>query len=208
MVIERKQVRGEELVANVMKATLAEVARVGLEHLSIEGVAARANVNKTTIYRRWPTPHALARAALVCAAESSSDPPDTGTLRGDLRAFAREFRRIASMPDMQTIMRMRWAGDAKGPMATLMRGIQEKKHAQWKLMLRRAVDRRELPEGIDLDLVHEIVVGAFLFLVLLGPRRSDATRLDRAIEMILDGVARVGAETELPDAPPVGPQIL
>jgi AcrR family transcriptional regulator len=190
---ERKQVRGEVLVANVMKATLAEVARVGVEHLSIEGVAVRANVNKTTIYRRWPTPKVLARAALACAAETSDHPPDTGTLRGDLRAFARAFRRIASTHDMKTILRMRWGGAAKGPMATLMRGIQEKKHAGWKLVLRRGVERGELPEGIDLDLVHEVVMGALCYLVVFGPTRSDAARLGRAIDMILDGITRADA---------------
>jgi AcrR family transcriptional regulator len=189
----RKQVRGEELVAKVMKATLAEVARAGLEHLSIEEVAARANVNKTSIYRRWPTPKALAHAALLCAAETSEGPPNTGTLRGDLRAFAREFRRIASMPDMKTIIRMRWGGAAKGPLAAVMHGIQEKKHAQWKLMLRRAAARGELPRGSDVDLAHDIVVGTLLFLVVLGPTRSDEARLDHAIDAIIDGIG--GART-------------
>jgi AcrR family transcriptional regulator len=122
----RKQIRGDELVAKVFRATLAEVGRVGVEHLSIEEVAERADVNKTTIYRRWPTPEGLARAALACAAESNTSPPDTGSLRGDLRAFTREFRRIAALPDMKTVMRLRWSGTAKGPLARLTRGIQEK----------------------------------------------------------------------------------
>jgi AcrR family transcriptional regulator len=56
----RKQIRRNELVAKVFQATLAEVGRVGVEHLSIEEVAERADVNKTTIYRRWPTPEGLA----------------------------------------------------------------------------------------------------------------------------------------------------
>jgi AcrR family transcriptional regulator len=95
MAAARKRVRGDELVAKVFRAALAEVGRVGIENLSIEDVAERACVNKTTSYRRWPTPERLAHAALVCASETRSSPPDTGSLRGDLRAFAHEFRRIA-----------------------------------------------------------------------------------------------------------------
>ncbi len=186
----RKQVRGDELVARVLRATLAEVGRVGLEHLSIEVVAELAGVNKTTIYRRWPSPDNLARAALACAADSESSPPDTGSLRGDLRAFARGFRRVASLPEMKTVMRLRWSGDAKGRVASLTRDLQDKKHAQWRLMLRRAVSRGELPRGADLDLIQDLVLGALIYLVVIGPRRTSLERLDRAIDAILDGALR------------------
>jgi AcrR family transcriptional regulator len=187
MGVVRKQIRGDELVARILRATLAEVGRVGVEHLSIEDVAELAGVNKTTIYRRWPSPDDLARAALACAADSESTPPDTGTLRGDLRAFARGFRRIASLPEMKTVMRLRWSGDAKGRLASLTRDLQDKKHAQWRLMLRRAVSRGELSRSADLNLIQDLVLGALIYLVVIGPRRSSLERLDRAIDMILDG---------------------
>ena len=105
----RKQVRGKQLVARVMAATIAEMARVGADGLSIEDVAQRADVNKTTIYRRWPTPR-RARARRPCSAQPrrSPRPIDTGSLRGDLTEWAREFRRVARSPDMQTIIRLRF----------------------------------------------------------------------------------------------------
>jgi|SRR5580692_2392966 AcrR family transcriptional regulator len=187
MAAPRKQVRGARLVANVLRVTLAEVGRAGLEHLSIEEVAARAGVNKTTIYRRWPTPEALARAALRCAAGTDSEPPDTGSLRGDLRAFAREFRSIAMLPEMKTIMRLRWSGTPKGRLATATRDIQEKKHAQWKAMLRRGASRGELRKGTNIDLLHDIMMGTLIYLVVLSPRRSDAARIDHAIDTVLEG---------------------
>ena len=183
--------RGDELVARVFRAALAEVGRVGIDHLSIEDVAERACVNKTTIYRRWPTPESLAHAALVCAADTQSSPPDTGSLRGDLRAFAREFRRIAARPEMKTVMRLRWSGPARGRLAMLTRGLQQKKHAQWMLMLRRAVSRGELPRNANISVLHDVVVGTLMYLVVLSPSRSDLDRLDRAIDTILDGALSV-----------------
>ena len=184
----RKQVRGARLVAKVLRVTLAEVGRVGLEHLSIEEVAARAGVNRTTIYRRWPAPDDLAREALRCAAGTGNPAPDTGSLRGDLRAFAREFRSIATLPEMKTIMRLRWSGTPKGPLAAFTRDIQEKKHAEWRVMLKRAASRGELRRGVDIDLIQDVMLGTLIYLVVQSPRRSDAARLDRAVDIVLVGV--------------------
>jgi AcrR family transcriptional regulator len=188
MATEHAQVRGDKLVSQVLRATLAEVARVGVSGLSMEEVAARAGVNKTTIYRRWPTPEALARAALVCASEVHSTTPDTGSLRGDLHAFASEFRRLAMQPEMRTIMRLRWSGDMEGPLAKITRSLQERKHAEWHRMLQRAVARGELTRRTDLDLLQDVLVGALVFLVVLSPRRSTRSRLIRAVDAVLDGV--------------------
>jgi AcrR family transcriptional regulator len=188
MVGARKQVRGDQLVAKVLRATLAEIGLVGVDGLSIEAVAERAHVNKTTIYRRWPAPEDLAQAALSFAAGAGRPAPDTGSLRGDLRAFVHEFQSAATLPEMRTIMRLRWSGTSKGPLAACTRQIQEKKRAQWKQLLRRAVSRGELPSGTDLDLAHDVMVGALIYLVVLGPKRSSGARLDRAVELLLGGL--------------------
>ena len=47
--------RSHQVVEKVRAATMAELARVGFPGLTIEGVAKAANVNRTTIYRRWPS---------------------------------------------------------------------------------------------------------------------------------------------------------
>jgi AcrR family transcriptional regulator len=187
----RKQVRGKQLVAKVMAATIAEMARVGADGLSIEDVAERADVNKTTIYRRWPTPDILARQALLCATETSSTPLDTGCLRSDLIELAREFRRVATSPDMQTIIRMRFAAGTRGRLSTLTSELQEKKHARSKAILQRAVRRGELPKRTDTELLHDVVLGALLYLVVFSRKRSDEARLGRAMRLILDGAAPV-----------------
>jgi AcrR family transcriptional regulator len=182
-----KQVRGKQLVAKVMAATIAEMARVGAEGLSIEDVAVRAEVNKTTIYRRWPTPQALAREALLCASETSSTPIDTGSLRGDMSAWVAEFRRVATSPDMQTIIRMRFGAPARGRLSTLTTDLEETKHARSRAILQRAVGRGELPRATDTELLHDVVLGALLYMVVFSGKRSNAARLQSAVRLILDG---------------------
>src|SRR5689334_5086908 len=74
--------RSERVVRDVLTAAVAELARVGYVALRVEDVAAGAGVNKTTVYRRWPT-----KAALVTAALRTTDEPElpeTGALRQDL----------------------------------------------------------------------------------------------------------------------------
>jgi AcrR family transcriptional regulator len=190
----RKQVRGAKLVTKVLSATVTEMARVGAENLSIEDVATRAGVNKTTIYRRWPTPQALAREALVCASETSSSPIDTGSLRGDLAAWAREFRRVATSPDMQTIIRMRFGARTRSPVATLTSDMEKKKHARSKAILRRAVARGELPRGTDTKLLHDVLLGALLYLVVFAREHSDRVRLEHALHLIIEGATHVRRE--------------
>src|SRR4030095_14956520 len=55
--------RSETAERAIIEATLDLIAADGLSAVSIEGVAAKAGVGKTTIYRRWPN-----KEALICDA--------------------------------------------------------------------------------------------------------------------------------------------
>ena len=59
-------------------ATLEELALVGYGALRVEDVAARAAVNKTTVYRRWPEKVALVRDAFACMAAAKFCSPGDG----------------------------------------------------------------------------------------------------------------------------------
>src|SRR6187455_1103921 len=76
--------RSARVVSEVLSATLEAFAEQGYAGLSVEAVALRAGVNKTTIYRRWPTKADLVGAALVSLRDDDPEPPNTGSLRDDL----------------------------------------------------------------------------------------------------------------------------
>src|SRR5262245_40170336 len=84
-------VRGEAVVRGVLTAALEELGQTGYGALRIEDVAARAGVNKTTVYRRWPTKEDLVRAALLAMTVDKFVVPNTGSLRGDLLEMARRM---------------------------------------------------------------------------------------------------------------------
>jgi AcrR family transcriptional regulator len=79
--------RSQQVVEKVREATMTELARVGFPGLTIEGVAEAANVNRTTIYRRWPSKDALLLAVLEPRLQRFDQDPATGSLDGDLLAL-------------------------------------------------------------------------------------------------------------------------
>jgi AcrR family transcriptional regulator len=201
-----KQIRGARLVAKVLEATLAELASVGIEHLSIEDVALRAAVNKTTIYRRWPNAAQLARAALLHKAGDTFAVPDTGSLRADLSDFIAEFRALIVSPGMLALMRMHMGGTLGGEIGTLALSIQGQKDRQAKLMFERAVSRNELPRNTDIDLLYEALVGALLNLTVFRAAPASAALLERVADMIVTGAQNGGGQRGLHAGPSVQPR--
>jgi len=78
-------------------ATLALVAEGGIDGFTMDGVAKRSGVAKTTLYRHWDSSNELLVTALDCKVEHIPG-PDTGTLRGDLSALMSMMANIAGQP--------------------------------------------------------------------------------------------------------------
>ena len=72
--------------------------------MSIEEVAARAGVGKTTIYRRWPSKGLLALDAFVASFREEQPLPDTGTLRGDLLSALHTWVRAVTQTPMGSML--------------------------------------------------------------------------------------------------------
>lgn len=188
-----KQKRGEPLVAKILETTLEEVARVGYENLSIEEIAERAGVNKTTIYRRWATPEALVLAAF----ESASDHDgmsDTGSLRGDLIDYLRRYRAVCRSPVMLSLMRMLFAGGGKGKLCKIIKERIERSECNALVMFERAVARRELPKGTDLPLVRDLLLASAKNLILFRHDACTDETIERIVDIMLLGAAEGGRQ--------------
>jgi AcrR family transcriptional regulator len=182
--------RSEQVVRRVLDAAIIELARSGYTGFRMDVVASSAAVNKTTIYRRWPS-----RAALVTALVDrmrrplrGSPLPNTGQLENDLvEAFTRRFtigRKIEGRawarlveeryhPEVEAII-----GDAVA-----------ERSGEWRSMVTRGIDRGELPPRTDpqllLHLVRAIVDSRH------SSVRPDKTWLTLAVRTVIAG-ARAG----------------
>src|ERR687889_1012279 len=72
----------------VLEAALDELAQRGWDQVSVETIAARAGVHKTTVYRRWGGKDRLVVDAVMEFAQTSIAVPDTGDVGEDLRLLA------------------------------------------------------------------------------------------------------------------------
>src|SRR5262249_2512461 len=87
----RRRMRTEEAILDAAEEVIAEG---GVDGLTIEGVAARSGVAKTTIYRRWRDKDELALAILVARTATLSPPPDVGDTRKELLRFLKTAKQV------------------------------------------------------------------------------------------------------------------
>ncbi|WP_235057665.1 TetR/AcrR family transcriptional regulator [Yinghuangia soli] len=157
-------------------ATLAELADKGFAGLTVEGVAARSGVHKTTLYRRWGTPAALAADALDVASAEPWPVPDTGSLRADLRAVARQVVAGFTDPGSGPVARSLTAAALHDPDAgRALHAYLAARHAQAAVIVNRAADRGDVPAGTDgTDVVRCAVAPLYYRLFVTGEAVDEA----------------------------------
>ncbi|MEV0764285.1 TetR/AcrR family transcriptional regulator [Nocardia sp. NPDC050435] len=129
-----------------------EVTERGYEGLTVENVAKRSGVHKTSIYRRWGSPEGLVADALELAAEEPIPVPDTGTLAGDLRALTEALRAGFASPHGSAVgCAFIVAGMQHPAAAAAMQNFTAARRKQSVVVVERAVARGELPGTVDAD---------------------------------------------------------
>ncbi|WP_437957232.1 TetR/AcrR family transcriptional regulator [Sorangium sp. So ce119] len=187
---KRALVRGEPVVRGILAATLEELASAGYRALRIEDVATRAGVNKTTVYRRWPTKEDLVRAALLSVTDEKIVPPDTGSLRGDLLSLGRAIVEIQTSPVGQSLFHVCLAEGPDSELMAIARSLRAVQEAGVRAIVEGAVARGELAPGADPMLPCELLA-AYLQHKMIADRASvDDAQLARVVDAILLGVLR------------------
>lgn len=132
--------------AQVLDAVRAELAEGGHEGLTVEGVATRAGVHRTTVYRRWRDVGGLLADLISAAGEIDWQPPDTGSLRGDLTALNEEIQESLTVRPSFAVALMA-ASFHSEQAARAQTRLWEDRYAQCEVVVERAAARGELPPG-------------------------------------------------------------
>ena len=96
--------RSESIDAAILQATTDELIERGFLAASMESIAARAGVAKTTLYRRWPNTTELAVAAMRSFETDTLDVPP-GSVRDNLIWLITQMGRKWSDPRWAALMR-------------------------------------------------------------------------------------------------------
>jgi AcrR family transcriptional regulator len=177
--------RGARVVERIFAATFAELGRVGYEAMRVDDVAEHSGVNKTTIYRRWPTKAQLVTAVILASAEQRPA-IDTGTLRGDLLASLSAGFKLT--PSEQGVLRIMQMERSIAEVDTLARRLSDELRTERVAMVRRGIARGELPKGVDVHLVVELV-SAPVQRALLFNEAIDERFIQRVFDVVLAGAA-------------------
>ncbi|MFE9581243.1 TetR/AcrR family transcriptional regulator [Nocardia sp. NPDC006044] len=132
----------------VLDAVRAELTEHGYDALTVDTVAARAGVHRTTVYRRWRDVGGLITDVFAAASDLEWHPRDTGTLCGDLAALNREIQ--DSLTEESSIaVALIAVSFRSAEAADALRALWEDRYAQSEIVVERAIERGELPPHID-----------------------------------------------------------
>jgi AcrR family transcriptional regulator len=175
----------------VLDATIELLAKRPYDALTFEEVALRAGVNKTTVYRRWPTKADLVAEATRARTTAVVPVPDSGSLAGDLRALARAVATNIGSPTGGQMSRTMIAA------AATSRDVEEESLKFWaerftlmKIVIDRAIQRGELAARVDGQLVLETLVGPLFVRLLLTGGPIDIDVADAVTTIVSAGIAR------------------
>ncbi|MGH9179003.1 MAG: TetR/AcrR family transcriptional regulator [Acidimicrobiales bacterium] len=169
----------------MLAATLDLLGEVGYGRLTIEGVAARAGVGKSTIYRLWPGKLELAEDA-IGSLKAAVAVPDEGTVRERVVALLRQVARITAGPTWSSCLPAIIDAAERDPeVAALHRRTSAERRQVLVDLLAEGVRAGEVDAGLDLELAAECLAGPILVRRLLLHEPFDPDAVPRLVEQVL-----------------------
>lgn len=145
--------------AQVLDAVRAELAERGHEGLTVEGIATRAGVHRATVYRRWRDVGGLLVDVIEAAGETDWQPPDTGSLRGDLTALNHEIQESLVVQPSFAVALMA-ASFHSEQAARAQTRLWADRYAQCEILVERAAERGELPTAAQHTDARSLLIAA------------------------------------------------
>jgi AcrR family transcriptional regulator len=172
----------------ILEATLGELADVGYAALSLDRVASRAGVHRSTVYRRWADKDELVVEAVLGAAARDVPAPDTGSITGDLRALTHAIVANLASPISLALLRTYVSESGRAPgIDEVARAFWDRRFALATALVQRGIDRGELDPQTDAELLIETVVAPLFLRTLVTAKPITTSYADRVVAVALAG---------------------
>jgi AcrR family transcriptional regulator len=180
-----RRARSDEAILRAARELLDEH---GVRGLTIEGVAERSGVAKTTIYRRFRDRDELALSVLIEMSEAFRAPPDLGDTRKELLAFVNEATQvilhggviqglvseIATNPDLAETYRER---------------MISVRLAEVRTIIERGIERGDLRPDTDIRVAHELLVGPLFYRLLFSGFPLNKRHAGQVVDAVMTAFA-------------------
>lgn len=169
----------------VIAATLDLLVERGITATTIEAVAERSGVAKTTIYRQWDGQPALVLDAMGTTVRTPTD-PNTGTLRGDLLDLLGGLAdALTTSPAAGLIPALIDAAERDPAFAALHHREATQRHQVVHTAIARGIERGELPPDTDPADVLDMVTGPVFYRRLVSAGTVDRAFAQRVVDRAL-----------------------
>jgi AcrR family transcriptional regulator len=177
--------RDRALDDRILEQLLALLGSHGYAGLTLDELAARSGVAKTTILRRWPSKAAVAAAGVERLALQSVDVPDSGTLRVDLLALLHGAEETFVRGRGQFVARLIREAGHHPEIADLVYTVIHTRRQAYRRVLALAIARGELAPSVDQELLIDLLIGPIWTRLLIT--RDPITReyVDSIVEAVL-----------------------
>ncbi|MEV4660013.1 TetR/AcrR family transcriptional regulator [Micromonospora sp. NPDC049301] len=184
--------RGARCSATDLFAVVIDLLRVvGYDRMTIDAIAARAHVSKATIYRRWDGKAELVVAALRDRHVGVHNPPDTGSLRGDLIELLRATAAICAA-DCDLMQALTFAMRTNPELERLVRHqvLPAERVASTAILVRAAARGEIPPEAGERDLFHDLAPALTMSRIVAHGLPADDAFLAQVVDQVLIPVLR------------------
>ena len=179
--------RSARVRAAVLEAAVLELGEFGWRSLSVDRIAARSGVHKTTIYRRWGSADRVVLDALVERGSEGIPIPDTGDLRSDLVRLGRSIAAGITDPIGRALAAAVISEPDSPTMQRLADAFWSQRFEEAEVIAERAIGRGEIAASVDAGRIVETVAAQVWFRVMM--RRGDVTEawLEATVEAVVAG---------------------
>ncbi len=182
--------RDPETDQAILRATLKLLTDRGYAGMSVEGVASKAGVGKTTIYRRYSSKEELVAAALGALRDDLGPLPDTGDIRSDIVEMILQNRRALQRGPGFALIGALLVEESRSPelLELLRERLLRPRRDEAISVLQRGVDRGEIRADVDLEAAVQAMVGAVFTRHIFGASES-RRRIEQTVDTVWNGLA-------------------
>jgi AcrR family transcriptional regulator len=190
--VRRKRGRPRDPGADgrILAAAASLILLRGFDNMTVDEVATNAGVGKATVYRRWARKEDLAVAAMEQLYRDEMPPPDTGTIRGDLRVMYQSVLTFARSPTGMDYLRTSIKESMRDErIATLYREANRRAEQTAVAVFERAITRGEVRPDVPMDVLVQLLVGMVAMRAIHEQEMPRLEDVDTLVDLMLVGIS-------------------
>ena len=182
--------RSERRHKAILQAAMDLVVELGFRAVSVESLAAKTGVAKTTIYRRWPNKAAVVMDAFMDRLLRTQFPDTkkaTDSIRLQMRSMAKAFR----TEDGAVLKALLAESQFDAELATAIRERWTLPRRKLALaVLQKAVSQGEVRANIDLEATIDLLYAPMYYRLQRGTPALSEEYIDEIFNQVMKGLLR------------------